>query len=50
MVNLGQNISSYQLLAQIASGGQATVYRARHTVLQREVAHLKFELWVMQVE
>jgi len=33
-----QFIASYQLLAHIASGGQATVYRARHTVLQREVA------------
>ena len=37
-IQLGQSIASYQLLAQIASGGQATVYRARHTVLQREVA------------
>ena len=34
----GQPIASYHILAEIASGGQATVYRARHTVLQREVA------------
>jgi serine/threonine protein kinase len=38
MLQIGQTISAYQLLAHIASGGQATVYRARHTVLQREVA------------
>jgi tRNA A-37 threonylcarbamoyl transferase component Bud32/ribosomal protein L40E len=38
MLQIGQTISAYQLLARIASGGQATVYRARHTVLQREVA------------
>jgi len=32
------NIASYQILSQIKPGGQAMVYRARHTILQREVA------------
>ncbi len=35
---IGRTVGSYQILAQIASGGQAVVYRARHIVLQREDA------------
>ncbi len=35
---IGQTLGAYRITTHIASGGQAALYRATHTVLGREVA------------
>lgn len=35
---IGENVGFYQVLAQLGQGGMATVFKAHHTVLDRDVA------------
>ncbi|HIQ06261.1 MAG TPA: serine/threonine protein kinase, partial [Anaerolineae bacterium] len=38
MIMVGQTLGSYRITAEVARGGQATLYKAVHTVLGRETA------------